>query len=102
MTVSSILGVVSVAMLLFPSIRANEKTLVIACIFVVLSLWIDKGLGMVVAGFVPSSLGYYNEYAPSAVEIMVALGIYGIGALVLTVLYKLVISNRQELAKDEA
>ena len=56
---------------------------------------------MVVAGFVPSSLGYYNEYTPTGLEISVALGLYAIGALILTVLYKMVISNRQELAKDE-
>lgn len=99
MQASSVLAVLSVLMLLFPKIRANEKLLVLACSMVVVSLWIDKGLGMVVAGFVPSSLGYYNEYAPSMIEILVALGIYGIGALILTVLYKMVISNRQEQEK---
>jgi molybdopterin-containing oxidoreductase family membrane subunit len=52
---------------------------------------------MVVAGFVPSPLGYVNEYMPSFYEIIIGLGIYGIGALVLTVLYKLVVSVRQEL-----
>ena len=100
MQISSVLAAVAVLMLLFPKVRANEKFLVLACIFVVVSLWIDKGLGMVVAGFVPSSLGYYNEYMPSITEVMVALGIYGIGALVLTVLYKMVISNRQEQEQD--
>ncbi len=99
MTVSSILAVVSVLMLLFPSIRKNEKTLVVACIFVVVSLWIDKGLGMIVAGFVPSSLGYYNEYAPTIYELLVAGGIYGLWGLILTVLYKVVVSNRQELER---
>ncbi|MCP4599472.1 MAG: polysulfide reductase NrfD [Proteobacteria bacterium] len=97
MTVSSILAVVSLFLLLIPSIRRNEKSLVIACMAVVGSLWIDKGLGMIIAGFVPSSLGYYNEYVPSIYEILIALGIYGIGALVLTILYKIVVSIRQEL-----
>ncbi|MCP4677977.1 MAG: polysulfide reductase NrfD [Deltaproteobacteria bacterium] len=97
MMVSSILAVVSVLMLVFPKVRKNEKTLVVACIFVVVSLWIDKGLGMIVAGFVPSSLGYYNEYIPSIYELMVAGGIYGIWGLILTVLYKVVVSSRQEL-----
>jgi Ni/Fe-hydrogenase subunit HybB-like protein len=100
MTVSSILAVVSVFMLLFPSVRKNEKTLVAACVMVVLSLWIDKGLGMVIAGFVPSSLGYYNEYSPTIYELTIAGGIYGIWALILTVLYKIVVSNRQELEQQ--
>ncbi len=97
MTVSSILAVVGLGMLLFPSIRRNEKSLVIACLAVVGSLWIDKGLGMVIAGFVPSSLGYVNEYVPTIYEILVALGVYSIGALILTVLYKVVTSIRKEL-----
>jgi Ni/Fe-hydrogenase subunit HybB-like protein len=67
---------------------------------VVLSLWIDKGLGMVIAGFVPSSLGYYNEYSPTIYELTIAGGIYGIWALILTVLYKIVVSNRQELEQQ--
>ncbi len=101
MQASSVLAVLSVIMLLFPKIRANHKLLVVACLMVVVSLWIDKGLGMVVAGFVPSSLGQYNEYIPSGVEIAVAMGIYAIGILILTVLYKMVVSTRQELTKDE-
>ena len=100
MTVSSILAVVSMVMLLFPSIRRNEKTLAVACIMVFASLWIDKGLGMVIAGFVPSPLGYYNEYTPTVYELLIAGGIYGIWALILTVLYKMVISNRQELEQS--
>ncbi len=96
MTASSVLAVLAVLMLLFPGFRRNQLTLVIACIMVVTSLWIDKGLGMVVAGFVPSPLGYVNEYVPSAVELLVGLGIYGLGALILTVLYKMVISVRKE------
>jgi molybdopterin-containing oxidoreductase family membrane subunit len=96
MMVSSVLAVIAVLMLLFPQVRKNETTLVLACVAVVISLWIDKGLGMVVAGFVPSSLGYYNEYWPSGVEIMIGLGIYALGALILTVLYKIVIETRQE------
>ena len=96
MMFSSVLAVVAVLMLLFPQIRKNEKTLVLACVAVVLSLWIDKGLGMVVAGFVPSPLGHYNEYWPSGVEITIGLGIYALGALILTVLYKIAIEVRKE------
>ncbi len=96
MTVSSILAVLAVVMLPVPKFRKNENILVFLCVIVVTSLWIDKGLGMVVAGFVPSPLGYYNEYAPSAPEVVIGLGIYSIGALILTILYKIAITVREE------
>ena len=96
MTVSSILAVVAVLMLPCPKFRQNEKWLVFLCMVVVASLWIDKGLGMVVAGFVPSPLGYYKEYWPSGAEVVIGLGIYAIGALILTVLYKIAIAVREE------
>jgi len=58
--------VVALLILLFPRTRRRERTLVIACLAVVVSLWIDKGLGMVVTGFVPSPLGRVTEYLPTA------------------------------------
>lgn len=95
--VSSVLAVISLVMLLVPKVRGNESTLVLACIAVFVSLWIDKGLGMVITGFVPSPLHHVNEYWPTLPEFLVALGVYGIGALVLTVLYKIVVGVREEL-----
>jgi Ni/Fe-hydrogenase subunit HybB-like protein len=96
MTVSSVLAVVSVIMLLLPHVRRNNTALVAACVAVVASLWIDKGLGMVVAGFVPNPLGHYNEYGPTGPELMISIGIYAVGALVLTILYKIAIAIREE------
>jgi hypothetical protein len=60
------------------------------------SLWIDKGIGLIVAGFVPSPLGAVTGYAPSLPEMLIAPGIWATGMLVLTVLYKILISVRDE------
>jgi Ni/Fe-hydrogenase subunit HybB-like protein len=97
MKVSVALAIVSLVLLVIPKLRRNETLLVAACLTVVVSLWIDKGLGMVVTGFVPSPLGHVNEYWPSSVEVLIALGIYAIGILILTVLYKIAIGVREEL-----
>jgi molybdopterin-containing oxidoreductase family membrane subunit len=64
---------------------------------VVASLWIDKGLGMVIAGFVPNPLGKVVHYWPTAPELMISLAIYAIGALVLTGLYKIALEVRGQL-----
>ena len=62
------------------------------------SIWLEKGLGMVVTGFIPSTLETITEYLPTLPEIIITIGVYGIGALILTVLYKIVITIRDQIA----
>lgn len=100
MWTAQILGVISAILLLIPGIRQRDKTLGIACVGVVVAIWIDKGLGMVVGGLVPSPLGEVTEYWPTLPEFMIGLGIYAIGALVLTGLYKVALEQRAVAARS--
>ncbi len=59
--------------------------------------WIDKGLGMISGGFVPSPLHHVTEYGPTGPEIMITLGIYATGFLVITILYKLATQVKEEV-----
>ncbi|MCG6921511.1 MAG: polysulfide reductase NrfD [Acidobacteria bacterium] len=93
-----VLAVVALAILLRPSVRSQARWLAVACGAVVVSVWIEKGLGMVVAGFNPSPLGHVTRYWPTAPEVLIGLGVYGIGALVVTILYKTALSVRGEVA----
>ncbi|MGA2146655.1 MAG: sulfate reduction electron transfer complex DsrMKJOP subunit DsrP [Bryobacteraceae bacterium] len=95
MWTSSILAAASLVLLLVPRYRHNQKLLAVACGMVFLSLWIDKGIGLIVAAFVPSPLGAVTEYAPTLPEILIVLGIWAVGALILTVLYKIALSVRE-------
>ncbi|UCC44983.1 MAG: polysulfide reductase NrfD [Candidatus Zixiibacteriota bacterium] len=95
--VSVILAVISLVMLLVPSVRRSEKTLAIACVAVFASIWIDKGLGMVITGFIPSPLGQVTPYWPTWPEFLISLAIYSFGLLLLTGLYKIALSVRKEL-----
>lgn len=94
MWISVVLAVVSLVLLINPSTRNNETTLVFACIAVFVSLWIDKGLGMVIAGFVPSPLGKVVHYAPTAPELLISLAIWAGGLLIVTGLYKIALEER--------
>jgi Ni/Fe-hydrogenase subunit HybB-like protein len=85
----------AILMLVIPSVRRNEATLAIACIAIFIGTWIDKGLGLISAGFIPNPLHEVTEYIPTVPEIIITLGVYGIGALVLTVLYKMAISIKE-------
>ena len=99
MWASSILAIVSLIVMINPKTRGNDKWLLFGCVAVVVSLWIDKGLGMVIAGFVPNPLGKVVHYAPTAPELMISFAIYAIGALVLTGLYKIALEIRGQLKK---
>jgi molybdopterin-containing oxidoreductase family membrane subunit len=96
MWTSSIFAVASLVLLVFPSLRKNEKILAVACSMLFISLWIDKGFGLVIGGFVPNMYEGITEYFPTAAEAMITLGVWAIGMLVLTVLYKVAIAVREE------
>jgi molybdopterin-containing oxidoreductase family membrane subunit len=86
-----------VVLLLFPAVRRNEKALAILCVTVITAIWIEKGLALIVTGFIPSPLGKITEYTPTAPEVAITVGVYAVGFLVLTILYKIVLSVRERL-----
>ncbi len=63
-----------------------------ACAMTVVGIWIEKGMGMVIPGFIPTPIGEVLEYSPSLVEILISLGIWCAGGLVFTLFAKLAIA----------
>jgi len=98
MWVSAALAVVAITLLINPATRNNERTLVVATLAVFGSTWIDKGMGLVVGGFIPSPFETVTEYTPTLPEVGITLMVWGIGALILTVLYKIAVSVKEEVA----
>jgi molybdopterin-containing oxidoreductase family membrane subunit len=75
-------------LLLRPKTRENVLTLTVACVMIITGVYIEKGMGLIIPGFIPGTLGEIYEYGPSAVEKSVALGIWAFGALFFTLLLK--------------
>jgi Ni/Fe-hydrogenase subunit HybB-like protein len=96
MRVSTIFGIIAIVMLLVPVTRKREDTLAIACVLLFISLWIDKGIGLVIGGFVPSPLEEITAYSPTFNEIMITLGVWATGFFILTILYKIALSVKEE------
>jgi molybdopterin-containing oxidoreductase family membrane subunit len=92
---SVVLSLVALWLLLTPKMRRNETTLALACVAVYASLWLDKGVCLIVCGFVPSSLGSVTRYAPTLPEGLIVLGVWAVGALMITVFYKITVSVRE-------
>ncbi len=101
MWTSSILAVVAMGLLIFPQIRKNESLLALASVSVFISLWIDKGFGLVIGGFVPNPFERVTEYWPTLPESLITLAVWAAGFLVLTILYKIAVSIKQEAVFDK-
>jgi molybdopterin-containing oxidoreductase family membrane subunit len=71
---------------LVPKTRTNWVTLNIGAVLIFVGVYIEKGMGLVIPGMTPDTLGEIYEYKPSATEWMVAVGVFGLGALVFTTL----------------
>lgn len=97
MWASVILAILSLMILIVPKFRSNNNLLSIGCITTFLSIWIDKGMGLIIAGFIPNPLGKVVKYIPSFPEIMITIGVYALGFLIVTVLYKIALTVRHEI-----
>lgn len=102
MRFAAVIAFISVFLMVIPSIRRNLKILPFACAGIFIASWIDKGMGLVVGGFVPNPFGRVYEYSPTWIELTVTIGIYCIGLLMLTLLYKIAITVKQEVGGDGA
>jgi Ni/Fe-hydrogenase subunit HybB-like protein len=71
---------------------SSELIVGIGCAMIFVALWLDKGLGFVMAGLVVTPLHEIVEYYPTANEIGITLGIWATGILLVTMLYKIAVS----------
>lgn len=83
-----IFELIAVTILTIHSLRARRGFLVVACVLVFFGVWVEKGMGLIIPGFIPTPLGEVFQYFPTLNETLVSLGIWAIGFLVLTVLAK--------------
>jgi molybdopterin-containing oxidoreductase family membrane subunit len=92
-----LLAAVALLLLINPRTRQSEPLLAVACAAVFTSLWIEKGLGLVVTGFIPSPLEKITEYFPTGPEVAITVGVWALGLLILTVLYKVAVAVKADV-----
>lgn len=88
---ATLFNITAFFLFLFPKTRENFTTLNLGCLLIIMGVYIEKGMGLVVPGFVPDTLGEIYEYSPSTSEIIVTMGIWAAGALLYTLLLKFAI-----------
>ncbi|WP_024480693.1 sulfate reduction electron transfer complex DsrMKJOP subunit DsrP [Cellulophaga baltica] len=82
------INVLATIILTFNKFRNNLKVLYVCCGLLFVAIWIEKGFGLIVPGFIPGPYGKIVEYLPSGIEIGVTIGIWALGAFVFTILAK--------------
>lgn len=85
---SSAANIIAFVMLLIPRVRKDYRLLPVACVLAFAGIWVQKGMGLMVPGFIPSPIGELTNYVPTTIEVLVTLGNWAIGAAMLTVLLK--------------
>lgn len=85
---SILCGLAAFILFLVPRTRTNWVTLNIGCVLIYASVYIEKGMGLIIPGLTPDVLGDIYVYRPSFTEIAVAAGIFAIGFLVFTLMLK--------------
>jgi len=98
MWISIILGLFALVIFIFPGLKKQHHILAVGCLALFISLWIDKGICLIIGGFVPSPLEHVTEYAVTGYEFLITLAVYAIGVLMLTVLYKTALGVKKSVA----
>ena len=81
-------NLIAMVLLVLPLSR-GLKYLNVACVLSIAGIWIEKGMGLVIPGFIPTPLGAIVDYVPSLNETLVCLGIWAFGLLCYTIFLRM-------------
>ena len=85
------LNVAAFALFISPKTRRNFLLLNIGCLATYAGVYIEKGMGLIIPGLTPDTLGEIYEYYPTITELRVAAGIFAVGFLVFTLMLKVAV-----------
>jgi molybdopterin-containing oxidoreductase family membrane subunit len=97
MWTAGVFAVIALVLLIVPATRRNEETMAIGCAAVIIATWIDKGMGLVIGGFTPNPFERVTEYWPTTPEVLITLGVWATGFFILTILFKIAVSVKEEV-----
>ncbi|WP_316899037.1 sulfate reduction electron transfer complex DsrMKJOP subunit DsrP [Pseudodesulfovibrio indicus] len=92
---------IAITLLVTPRFRNNYKLLPWTLGILIIATWIDKGLGLLIGGFNPTPFETVTTYWPTLKELMVSMMVYAIGALVVTVLFKIATEVKEEVGHSQ-
>jgi Ni/Fe-hydrogenase subunit HybB-like protein len=85
------LNLLAFGLFISPTTRRNLITLNIGCLATYAGVYIEKGMGLIIPGLTPDTLGEIYEYYPTVTELRVAAGIFAVGFLLFTLMLKVAV-----------
>ena len=97
------LTIIAAVLLLRPKITQKPVLLIIACVLAFAGIWIEKGMGLIIPGFIPNTLHEIVEYLPNGIEWRISAGIWAAGLMIYTIAIRIampIFSGEVSLKKD--
>ena len=85
------MNITAFLLFLIPETRKNLITLNVGSLLIIVGVWIEKGLGLIIPGFIPDPLGEIYEYLPNINEITISLGIWAFGLFIFTMFMRIAV-----------
>jgi Ni/Fe-hydrogenase subunit HybB-like protein len=85
------LNVLALVLFINPKTRMNWVWLNVGCFATYAGCYIEKGMGLIIPGLTPDTLGEIYEYYPTLTEVRVAAGVFAVGFLVFTLMLKVAV-----------
>ncbi len=96
-----VLNLASFAIMLTPKYRYNYKTLNVALVMMIIGVYLEKGMGLVIPGQTPDTLGEIYEYLPTTPEMLISIALWALGALIFISLTKFALPKIRASKKFE-
>ncbi len=96
MWAATFFAAVALVLLIVPAARRAEDVLAVACVCVFIACYIDKGVGLVIGGFIPNPFERVTEYVATVPEVLITLGVWATGFFIMSLLYKVAITVKEE------
>ncbi|MBR4945275.1 MAG: polysulfide reductase NrfD [Peptococcaceae bacterium] len=95
-----VLAVVTLVIMIPRQTRTNYKLLGFGCVTAFLSMYIEKGLTFIIGGLSETPFGTIAEYHVTLPEVLVIVGIFALGFLIASILFKLVVVVKKDMDLD--
>ncbi|MHC4941629.1 MAG: sulfate reduction electron transfer complex DsrMKJOP subunit DsrP [Planctomycetota bacterium] len=86
--ISMVCSISAFFLFLIPGTRNHFPTMNLGCVLIFIGVYIEKGMGLVIPGFTPDTLGEIYEYVPTITEWRIGIGIFAAGFLLYTLMVK--------------
>ena len=85
------LNVSAFLLFILPVTRQNPIGLNLGCLATYAGCYIEKGMGLIIPGLTPDTLGEIYQYYPTITEVRVSAGVFALGFLIFTLMLKVAV-----------